>query len=88
MSRQNLDLNNNWNEVRKEFEEHFSEKFTDINENLLTYSKSGEKLIIEKNGKIRGEMPLHAASFEASKICFEQNQIRFMSDNSEYIYKR
>ena len=84
----NLDLNNNWNEVRKEFEEHFSEKFTDINENLLTYSKSGEKLIIEKNGKIRGEMPLHAASFKASKICFEQNQIRFISDNSEYIYKR
>jgi len=88
MSRQSLSLNREWDEVKKEFKRHFKDEDIKYDERSIKYSKSNERLIISKNGYVKGEMPLHQVDFNASKIVFKQSHVKLFSESSEYIFRR
>ena len=88
MSRQLLDLNKDWSKIKEKFREHFQERNIKITENQLKYEKSGEKLILNRNGEVKGSMPLHESEFKAYEVIFRENEVKLISDDSKYVYRR
>ena len=88
MSRQLLDLNKDWSKIKEKFREHFQVRNINITDNQLKYEKSGEKLVIDRNGEVTGSMPLHESELKASEVIFRENEIKLISDDSKYVYRR
>jgi len=80
MSKQTLNLENNWEDIKENFREHFPEDKLEIKENRIIYNSGSEHLEIHKNGKVSGAMPLHTAEIEkADKIIINDSKIEIIS---------
>lgn len=89
MSQQSLNLDDNWQEIKNNFIEHFQEDDLVIGENEIKYSSSGEHLKISKKGKVSGEMPLHSVEInEAEHILFHKNEVEISSGSSTYNFRK
>ncbi len=89
MSEQNLNLENDWEEIKQAFRNHFIPEKLEIDEEKIKYSKSGEHLIIEKNGDVSGAMPLHETTIsDAKEIIFRDSEIELRSDDFSYKFRR
>lgn len=89
MSRQTLNLQDDWEEIKEAFRDHFSSENVEISEDMIKYSRNGEHLKIENNGEVSGAMPLHEASFSGVKeITFKQSGIELKSNEFSYSFRR
>jgi hypothetical protein len=89
MSKQTLNLQDDWERIKEKFREHFGGRNLEINSDRIKYSRSGEHLEIKRNGEASGAMPLHSNEMEdANQIQISDSEVRIYSNSSEYIFRR
>lgn len=89
MSKQALSLQNDWEQIKEEFQEHFREKNLEIEEEKLKYERSGEHLTIIKDGRVSAGMPLHSNELQnAKEIDFTDSGVKVISEKSTYEFRR
>ncbi len=89
MSKQALNLNEDWEKVKEAFRDHFKSENTEIHEQVLTYSKNGEELKITEDGKTSGVMPLHQNRLSGvDKITFRDSEVELESNTGTYVFRR
>ena len=89
MSKQILSLQNDWEEIKRGFQRHFQQQNIEIEEDKITYRKNGEHLEINRDGRVLAGRPLHTNEIEkAQEIVLTNSQVKIISENSNYTFRR
>lgn len=84
-----LDIQKDWEAVKKQFREHFKGSGVKEEEDRIIYRKSGEKLAVSRNGEVSGKMPLHTTEIEdAEEIAFRDSEVEIFSGETRYVFGR
>lgn len=84
-----LDIQKDWEAVKKHFKQHFKGSETEEEEGRIIYRKSGEKLVLSRNGEVSGKMPLHTTEIEdAGEIAFRGSEVEIFSEETRYVFAR
>lgn len=89
MSRQILSLQDDWEEVRERFRDHFDPENLEIGDEKVKYSSSGEHLEIRRDGELSAGMPLHSNEMEnADRIEISESEVKVFSRDGKYAFRR
>jgi len=84
-----LNLKDDWPEIKESFRKHFEKAQIEIEKDKILYKAGGEHLEIEKSGKASGSMPLHSTKLsEVKTVEFDDSEIKLKAKDSEYIFRR
>ena len=78
MSKQSLNLTEEWQEIREAFKNHFNSENVEIEDEIIKYCGNREGLKIWKDVEISGSMPLHQNKLtQVEEIVFRDSEIQF-----------